>query len=61
VLSIVLLVVLAAKGVTLEKEAIVKALEKTRRNKTAVAKELGITFRAFIAPMLRVGMRTNSA
>ena len=31
---------------TLEKEAIVNALEKTRWNKTAAAKELGITFRA---------------
>jgi len=30
----------------LEKEAIVNALEKTRWNKTAAAKELGITFRA---------------
>jgi two-component system response regulator PilR (NtrC family) len=31
---------------SLEKEAIVNALEKTRWNKTAAAKELGITFRA---------------
>ncbi len=31
---------------TLEKQAIVEALEKTKWNKTAAAKELGITFRA---------------
>ena len=30
----------------IEKEAILKALEKTRWNKTAAAKELGISFRA---------------
>ena len=31
---------------TLKKQAIVEALEKTKWNKTAAAKELGITFRA---------------
>ena len=31
---------------TIEKDALIKALEQTRYNKTAAAKLLGITFRA---------------
>jgi len=41
---------------TLEKEAIVKALEKTRWNKTAAAKELGITFRAVRYRLTKLGL-----
>jgi len=41
---------------TLEKEAIVKALEKTRWNKTAAAKELGITFRALRYRLTKLGL-----
>lgn len=41
---------------SLEKEAIVKALEKTRWNKTAAAKELGITFRALRYRLKKLGL-----
>jgi two-component system response regulator PilR (NtrC family) len=41
---------------TLEKEAIVNALEKTRWNKTAAAKELGITFRALRYRLKKLGL-----
>jgi len=41
---------------TLEKEAITKALEKTRWNKTAAAKELGITFRALRYRLKKLGL-----
>ncbi|MDO9372023.1 MAG: helix-turn-helix domain-containing protein, partial [Gammaproteobacteria bacterium] len=41
---------------TLEKEAIVKALEKTRYNKTAAAKLLGITFRALRYRLKKLGL-----
>jgi len=40
---------------SLEKEAISKALEKTRWNKTAAAKELGITFRALRYRLKKLG------
>ncbi|MDP2879813.1 MAG: sigma-54 dependent transcriptional regulator [Sulfuricella sp.] len=40
----------------LEKEAILEALEKTRFNKTAAAKLLGITFRALRYRLERLGM-----
>lgn len=40
----------------LEKDAIVKALEKTRWNKTAAAKELGITFRALRYRLKKLGL-----
>jgi len=40
---------------TLEKEAITNALEKTRWNKTAAAKELGITFRALRYRLKKLG------
>lgn len=39
-----------------EKEALVKALEKTRWNKTAAAKELGITFRALRYRLKKLGL-----
>jgi len=41
---------------TLEKEAIIKALEKTRWNKTAAAKALGITFRALRYRLTKLGL-----
>jgi len=41
---------------SLEKEAISKALEKTRWNKTAAAKELGITFRALRYRLKKLGL-----
>lgn len=41
---------------TLEKEAITNALEKTRWNKTAAAKELGITFRALRYRLKKLGL-----
>jgi two-component system response regulator PilR (NtrC family) len=40
-----------------EKEAILEALEKTRFNRTAAAKLLGITFRALRYRMERLGIR----
>jgi two-component system response regulator PilR (NtrC family) len=40
----------------LEKEAILEALEKTRFNRTAAAKLLGITFRALRYRMDRLGI-----
>jgi two-component system response regulator PilR (NtrC family) len=39
-----------------EKEAILEALEKTRFNKTAAAKLLGISFRALRYRLERLGM-----
>jgi two-component system response regulator PilR (NtrC family) len=39
-----------------EKEAIVEALEKTRYNRTAAAKLLGITFRSMRYRMERLGL-----
>ena len=39
-----------------EKEAILEALEKTRYNRTAAAKLLGITFRALRYRMERLGI-----
>lgn len=41
---------------SLEKEAITNALEKTRWNKTAAAKELGITFRALRYRLKKLGL-----
>jgi two-component system response regulator PilR (NtrC family) len=41
----------------IEKEAILEALEKTRFNRTAAAKLLGITFRALRYRMERLGIR----
>ncbi len=41
---------------TIEKEAIVKALEQTRYNKTAAAKLLGITFRALRYRLKKLGL-----
>lgn len=41
---------------TLEKDAIMKALEQTRYNKTAAAKLLGITFRALRYRLKKLGM-----
>jgi len=41
---------------TLEKEAITNALEKTRWNKTAAAKDLGITFRALRYRLKKLGL-----
>jgi two-component system response regulator PilR (NtrC family) len=41
----------------LEKEAIIEALEKTRYNRTAAAKLLGITFRALRYRMERLGIK----
>jgi two-component system response regulator PilR (NtrC family) len=40
-----------------EREAILEALEKTRFNRTAAAKLLGITFRALRYRMERLGIR----
>jgi two-component system response regulator PilR (NtrC family) len=40
----------------IEKEAIMEALEKTRFNRTAAAKLLGITFRALRYRMERLGI-----
>jgi len=39
-----------------EKKAIVEALEKTRWNKTAAAKQLGITFRALRYRLKKFGI-----
>jgi two-component system response regulator PilR (NtrC family) len=39
-----------------EKDAILQALEKTRYNRTAAAKLLGITFRALRYRMERLGI-----
>jgi two-component system response regulator PilR (NtrC family) len=39
-----------------EREAILEALEKTRFNRTAAAKLLGITFRALRYRMARLGL-----
>ncbi|PCI18442.1 MAG: sigma-54-dependent Fis family transcriptional regulator [Piscirickettsiaceae bacterium] len=41
---------------TLERDAIVKALESTRWNKTAAAKELGISFRALRYRLKKLGL-----
>jgi two-component system response regulator PilR (NtrC family) len=41
---------------SVEKEAILKALEQTRFNRTAAAKLLGITFRALRYRMERLGI-----
>ncbi len=41
---------------SLEKEAITNALEKTRWNKTAAAKELGITFHALRYRLKKLGL-----
>ncbi len=41
---------------TLEKQAIIKALEQTRYNKTAAAKLLGITFRALRYRLKKLGL-----
>jgi two-component system response regulator PilR (NtrC family) len=41
---------------TLEKQAIVDALEKTKWNKTSAAKELGITFRALRYRLKKLGL-----
>ena len=41
---------------SLEKQAITEALEKTRWNKTAAAKELGITFRALRYRLKKLGL-----
>jgi len=40
----------------LEREAIGRALVKTRQNRTAAARELGITFRALRHRMQRLGI-----
>jgi two-component system response regulator PilR (NtrC family) len=40
----------------IEKQAIVEALEKTRFNRTAAAKLLGITFRALRYRMEKLGV-----
>jgi len=40
----------------IEREAIVKALEQTRYNKTAAAKLLGITFRALRYRIKKLGI-----
>ena len=40
----------------MEREAIMEALEKTRYNKTAAAKLLGITFRALRYRLERLGI-----
>lgn len=45
----------------IEKEAIVEALEKTRYNRTAAAKLLGITFRALRYRMERLGINDELA
>lgn len=39
-----------------EREAILKALDKTQNNKTAAAKLLGITFRALRYRLKRLGL-----
>jgi two-component system response regulator PilR (NtrC family) len=41
---------------TIEKETIIKALEQTRYNKTAAAKQLGITFRALRYRLKKLGL-----
>jgi two-component system response regulator PilR (NtrC family) len=41
---------------TIEKEALLKALEQTRYNKTAAAKLLGITFRALRYRLKKLGL-----
>jgi two-component system response regulator PilR (NtrC family) len=41
---------------TVEKEAILRALEQTRYNKTAAAKLLGITFRALRYRLKKLGL-----
>jgi two-component system response regulator PilR (NtrC family) len=41
----------------LEREAIVRALEKTRHNRTAAARLLGISFRALRHRMQRLDMQ----
>jgi two-component system response regulator PilR (NtrC family) len=40
----------------MEREAIVQALEKTRYNKTAAAKLLGVTFRALRYRIKKLGI-----
>jgi two-component system response regulator PilR (NtrC family) len=40
----------------IEKQAIIKALEKTRWNRTAAAKQLGITFRALRYKLKKLGL-----
>jgi two-component system response regulator PilR (NtrC family) len=40
----------------LEREAILKALQETRYNKTAAAKKLGITFRALRYKLKKLGI-----
>ena len=40
----------------LEREAIMKALQETRYNKTAAAKKLGITFRAMRYKLKKLGI-----
>ena len=40
----------------LEREAIMKALQETRYNKTAAAKKLGITFRALRYKLKKLGI-----
>jgi two-component system response regulator PilR (NtrC family) len=41
---------------TVEKDALIKALEQTRYNKTAAAKLLGITFRALRYRLKKLGL-----
>ena len=41
----------------LERQAILEALERTRFNRTAAAKRLGITFRALRYRMARLGIQ----
>jgi two-component system response regulator PilR (NtrC family) len=41
---------------SIEKEALLKALEQTRYNKTAAAKLLGITFRALRYRLKKLGL-----
>ena len=41
---------------TIEKDALIKALEQTRYNKTAAAKQLGITFRALRYRLKKLGL-----
>jgi two-component system response regulator PilR (NtrC family) len=41
---------------SIEKEAIMQALEKTRYNKTAAARLLGITFRALRYRLKKLGL-----
>jgi two-component system response regulator PilR (NtrC family) len=40
----------------IEKQAIIKALEKNRWNRTAAAKQLGITFRALRYKLKKLGL-----